>query len=49
MKHCPNPDCGGLAKFKIISEYEDHVTECADCGAPLAGGPAPDVKQVEDD
>ncbi|MCP4571390.1 MAG: DUF2007 domain-containing protein [bacterium] len=43
MKHCPNPECRGLKKFRIISEYEDAVEVCADCGADLVPGPAPQV------
>jgi hypothetical protein len=23
MKHCPNPECGGIEKFKIVSEFND--------------------------
>lgn len=42
MKHCPNPECGGLEKFQIISEFNDKTTLCADCGATLVAGPAPD-------
>lgn len=42
MKHCPNPNCPGLEKFKTISEYEDGVQVCADCGTDLADGPAPE-------
>jgi len=41
MKHCPNPECGGLAKFKIVSEYNDTATACGDCQAALVAGPAP--------
>ena len=41
MKHCPNPECGGLAKFKIVSEYNDSDTLCADCQAALVPGPGP--------
>ena len=41
MKHCPNPDCGGIAKFKIVSEFNDTATICADCETPLVDGPAP--------
>ncbi len=35
MKHCPNPECGGLKKFQIISEFNDTATLCTDCGATL--------------
>lgn len=47
MKHCPNPECGGLAKFKIVSEYNDTSTTCADCGTELAAGPAPDPAALD--
>ena len=43
MKFCPNPNCGGLEKFQIISEFNDSAKFCADCGAALAAGPAPDT------
>ena len=49
MKHCPNPECGGLEKFKTISEYEDGVDVCADCGTSLVDGPAPAVLPPADD
>ncbi len=29
MKHCPNPECGGITKLKIISEFNDTATICA--------------------
>ena len=41
MKHCPNPDCHGLANFKIVSEFNDTATICSDCQTPLVDGPAP--------
>jgi len=41
MKHCPNPECGGLTKFKIVSEYNDTATVCGDCQTALVDGPAP--------
>ena len=41
MKHCPNPDCHGLAKFKIVSEFNDTSSICSDCDTPLLDGPAP--------
>lgn len=41
MKHCPNPDCRGLAKFGFVSEYNESATECGDCQAALVPGPAP--------
>lgn len=41
MKYCPNPDCAGLAKFGIVSEFNDTSDICSDCETPLADGPAP--------
>ncbi len=41
MKHCPNPDCHGMAKFKIVSEFNDTADICSDCQTPLVDGPAP--------
>ena len=41
MKHCPNLDCHGLAKFKIVSEFNDTAKICSDCQTPLVDGPAP--------
>jgi hypothetical protein len=41
MKHCPNPECGGIEKFKIISEFNDTAETCSDCQTPLVDGPAP--------
>jgi hypothetical protein len=46
VKYCPNPDCGGLAEFKIVSEFNDTATACADCGGPLKDGPAPDPRDL---
>ncbi len=43
MKHCPNPECPGLEKFGIISEFNDTSSVCADCGEALKDGPAPDT------
>ena len=41
MKHCPNPECGGIEKFNIISEFNDTADICSDCQTPLVDGPAP--------
>jgi hypothetical protein len=49
MKHCPNPECPGLAKFNIVSEYEDVALNCSDCGTPLKAGAAPTVEQLVED
>jgi hypothetical protein len=48
MKHCPNPECGGLAKFKIVSEFNDSATICSDCQTPLVPGPAPSPRELGD-
>lgn len=47
MKYCPNSDCSGLAKFRIVSEFNDNATACADCGGPLKDGAAPDPKELD--
>jgi len=39
-RHCPNPDCPGLARDGIVAEFVDHMSECVDCGERLAFGPA---------
>lgn len=41
MKHCPNPDCPFLARMGEVSEYQDHVEYCIDCGEALVSGEAP--------
>ena len=41
MKHCPNPDCAGLARDGVVAEFRDTVSRCLDCGAPLAPGERP--------
>lgn len=48
MKHCPNPECGGIEKFKIVSEFNDSATICSDCETPLVDGPAPSPEEVGD-
>lgn len=42
-RHCPNPDCAGLARDGRIAEYDDRVASCLDCGGPLLAGPAPEI------
>jgi len=37
-KHCPNPDCAGLARDGCVAEYHDELIECIDCGAHLVSG-----------
>ncbi|MEN8006323.1 MAG: DUF2007 domain-containing protein [Candidatus Krumholzibacteriota bacterium] len=46
MKHCPNPDCGGIAKFKTISEFNDTAEICSDCQTTLVDGPAPRPEEL---
>jgi len=48
MKHCPNPECGGIEKFKIVSEFNDTATICSDCQTPLVDGPAPRPNELGD-
>jgi hypothetical protein len=48
MKHCPNSECHGLAKFRIVSEFNDTSTICADCETPLVHGPAPRPEDLPD-
>lgn len=48
MKHCPNPECGGIAKFKTVSEFNDSATVCSDCQTPLVAGPAPSPDDLVD-
>lgn len=48
MKYCPNPECGGIEKFKIISEFNDSAETCSDCGTVLADGPAPRPEELGD-
>ena len=37
-KHCPNPECAGLARDGCVAEFNDTLVECLDCGASLAPG-----------
>lgn len=46
MKHCPNPECGGIELFKIVSEFNDSATVCSDCGTTLEPGPAPRPEEL---
>jgi hypothetical protein len=39
-KHCPNPDCAGLARDGCVAEYDDRLAECLDCGTRLVTGPS---------
>jgi hypothetical protein len=48
MKHCPNPECGGIEKFKIISEFNDTAEICSDCQTRLVYGPAPGPDELGD-
>jgi len=40
VKHCPNPDCAGLARDGCIAEFDVRLFECIDCGARLVSGQA---------
>ena len=46
MKHCPNPECGGITKFKIVSEFNDKAKNCSDCKTLLVDGPAPGPEEL---
>ena len=48
MKHCPNSKCGGIAKFKIVSEFNDTATICSDCQTLLVDGPGPRPEDLPD-
>ena len=39
-KHCPNPNCAGLARDGCVAEYGDAVETCLDCGSSLLPGEA---------
>lgn len=38
-KHCPDPECAGLARDGVVAEYQDSIVDCLDCGARLISGP----------
>jgi len=46
VRHCPNPDCGGLARDGVVAEYREPLTECLDCGATLAAGERPAAAEL---
>jgi hypothetical protein len=37
-KHCPNPECAGLARDGCVAEYNDWLVDCLDCGTRLVSG-----------
>ena len=37
-RHCPNPECPGLARDGIQPEFVDSVSACVDCGGTLMQG-----------
>jgi hypothetical protein len=39
VKHCPNADCAGLARDRVIAEFVEALEECIDCGTRLVPGP----------
>lgn len=45
-KHCPNPDCAGLARDGVVAEYVDRLPACIDCGTRLAPGLAPPDPEI---
>ena len=45
LKHCPNPDCPGLARDGVVAEFRDTVSHCLDCGEPLVIGERPAVAE----
>ena len=45
-KHCPNPDCAGLARDGVVAEFRDTVSHCLDCGEPLAPGERPAAVEI---
>lgn len=46
LKHCPNPDCEGLARDGVVAEFRDTVSHCLDCGEPLALGERPTAVEL---
>ncbi len=38
MKHCPNPDCVGLARDGSVGEYVESIDRCLDCDTRLVLG-----------
>lgn len=48
-KHCPNPECGGLARDGVVAEFRDTVDTCLDCHSVLMPGERPAVvpREVE--
>ena len=40
-KHCTNLDCPALEREGLPAEYVDAMSECVECGAPLAEGQRP--------
>lgn len=43
MRHCANLDCRGLLRDGRPAEFQDGVEQCADCGAALVDGEAPEL------
>jgi hypothetical protein len=37
-RHCPNPECLGLARDGRVAEFEDTIETCIDCGTRLLPG-----------
>jgi hypothetical protein len=47
LRHCPNRDCGGLARDGVVAEFVDTVAHCLDCGTSLASGERADPRLPE--
>jgi hypothetical protein len=48
VRHCPNPDCPYRLSTGRFAEYQDEVSECADCQGPLSPGAAPAIELDEE-
>lgn len=44
MRYCPNLNCPFFVETKMVSEFQDEIEVCPDCGSPLAPGEAPTVE-----
>jgi hypothetical protein len=40
-KHCTNLDCPALERDGVPAEYLDSISQCGECGSPLAAGERP--------
>lgn len=46
VRHCPNPDCPGLARDGVVAEYRASVARCVDCGSVLVSGERPAMPEA---